>query len=663
MEFFTGADMNVGKRKRCPKCGNALTDNAVFCERCGARIFGNANGQESVDPYLHTVIDDTFEIESILGTGSMGIVYKAWHRMMKCHVALKVLRQDFVSDKLILQRFQREAEAANKLSHPNVIRVLHFGWTHLRAPYIVMECLEGIELAQLVLQEFPLSQRRICILAIQIARALRAAHAANIIHRDLKPANIVIVNQPSGEELIKVLDFGIAKIAEGKGEGLTREGAICGTPAFMSPEQILGKKVTPATDIFSFGTILYYMLTCKLPFPGTELLELAATIVGTDPTPPSKTRLDTYVDPNLEAICMRALQKNIEDRFASSAELVEALENILPHIPFVNPNVRPKVVVGSPLGQKVDQNAKTRFEVPIVQDSDLAQNENGVMSPSQIAEDDESNTEDNNVIPGSPAYPGYPVKAAQMPLMGKARVSPTAPTLLEVPEIPDAIPGVSIKKRKKLLALIVILVIVVCLLVFVVILGIKKHQLHDSNSCDDCIPVESEMQAEQAAKAAASQLLSKCETIAPEAKAGVGLGVVYGLIPELEQFAKAKAADDLGNAAEQQDASDAEQQDALDAEQQDALDAEQKDAANDNDDSANPSNAGQKPSKAKRDSAPSVKKTNTAHVASALKKARNLEASKKKAQACAIYKQLSKESSLSSSERNQVNSGLRRCQR
>jgi hypothetical protein len=238
--------------------------------------------------------------------------------------------------------------------------------------------------------------------------------------------------------------------------------------------------------------------------------------------------------------------------------------------------------------------------------------------------------------------------------MGKSKVSPSAPTLLEVPEISDPVPEVSIQKRKKIFALIVFLVIVVCLLVIVAILGIKKYQSHNGDSCYQCIDTP-EMADEQAVKAEASQLLNNCETIASESKAGAGLGVVYGVIPELEQFAKAKAADDSGNAAEQKDAAD--------SEQKDAADWEQKDAANDNDDSVNPSNAEQKPSEDKSNSAPSIKKTSTAHVASALKKARNLEASKKKAQACAIYKQLSKESSLSSSERNQVNSGLRRCQR
>ena len=685
--------MSVNNQKTCPKCGNKLSDNAVFCERCGARIFLNPGGQDTVDPYLGKVIDETFEVESVLGTGSMGIVYKAWHRMLKCHVALKVLRHDFISDRLILQRFQREAEAANKLSHPNVIRVLHFGRTNLQAPYIVMECLEGIELAQLVLQDFPLNQRRVCLIAIQIARALRAAHAANIIHRDLKPANIIIVNQ-NREEIVKVLDFGIAKIAEGKGEGLTREGAICGTPAFMSPEQIAGRKVTPATDIFSFGSILYYMLTCKLPFQGTELLELASTILGTEPTPPSKVRLDSYVDPNLEAICLKALQKEIDNRFRTSAELVDALEAALPKIPLSNSGKRPKLVVDAPPGQKVDQNAKTRCEIPIFEDDEKT-------TIAQQARLDEGDTLDNEVTVARPAPAGAPVlmprspsapKPASVPRLPSVPMSASVPRSPSVPKLPTPAQASAetlhdanislralanektrinqpaaesvrniIKQRKKLFLVIVCSVIVVCLLVLIFIIAFRGMNTKSASADPFNIEEEeaemkarmlAEAAAERDADAARERMREQCETVAPELGNGYALGVVYGVIPGFAQLndairAKTKDADSAGNAGDNNESAGVNNDD------ENGSGSESADAA-----------ALSKPVKADASARKTVvKKAVNSGASAKLERALSLESANKKTQACALYQQLARDTGLSATERNKVNAGLRRCQR
>ena len=320
---------------------------ASYCSSCGSRIFVDSQGQDTSDPYLGQVIDNTFVVESILGTGSMGIVYKARHLALDCHVALKVLRHDFLQDRVVLARFQREAQAASSLNHPNVIRILHYGKTFLNAPYIAMECLNGDELSVLVPKAFPLPQKRVCSIALQTARALSSAHAANIIHRDLKPANIVVTHDDTGDEIVKVLDFGIAKIADVEGEGLTKEGAVCGTPAFMSPEQVLGRTVTPISDLFSLGCVMYFMLTCRLPFQGQSMVDMATAILTTNPQPPSKARIDTYVDPTLEKICMKALSKEPEDRYQSAVEMVHALEDAYRNMPDVDPKVRPKIVVGS----------------------------------------------------------------------------------------------------------------------------------------------------------------------------------------------------------------------------------------------------------------------------------------------------------------------------
>ena len=352
----------------CPKCGKPIVQNASYCAGCGARVFHNEDGAQTADPYVGTIIDNTFEIESILGTGSMGIVYKARHRALDCYVALKVLRQDFIQDRVVLARFQREAQAASSLSHPNVIRIFDYGKTSLNAPYIAMECLEGRELADLVLdKDNPLSQKRICSIALQTCQALNAAHSASIIHRDLKPANIIIIPK-DGYDFVKVLDFGIAKIIDVEGEGLTREGAICGTPAFMSPEQVVGRKVTPASDLFSMGSIMYYMLTTKLPFQGNNMIDMAQSILTTVPTPPSRVRIDKWVDPHLEAICLKALEKEPQNRYASAFEMAKALENALPLISDF-PTGRPKIVINSSEYSN-DPDAETCCSIQAMDDED-----------------------------------------------------------------------------------------------------------------------------------------------------------------------------------------------------------------------------------------------------------------------------------------------------
>ncbi len=335
-----------------------MTPQKSYCPSCGARIFRSTKGESTADPYLGQVIDNTFEVESILGTGSMGIVYKARHRALDCHVALKILKHDLLTDRVVLARFQREAQAASKLSHPNVIRILHYGKTSLQAPYIAMECLEGMELGVLIPKQYPLDQRRVCSIALQTARALSAAHAANIVHRDLKPANIFVI-QRSGIEMVKVLDFGIAKVSDIEGEGLTREGAMCGTPAFMSPEQVIGKQVTYASDLFSLGSVMYYMLTNRLPFQGDNMVDMARAILTDMPVSPSKARFDHYIDPHLDAICMKALEKDVSKRYQTALEMVADLEKAYNEIPTSNAAPKPKLVVGGD-GSKVDPTGATQ---------------------------------------------------------------------------------------------------------------------------------------------------------------------------------------------------------------------------------------------------------------------------------------------------------------
>ena len=465
----------------CPGCHQPIENGASYCTKCGTRVFHDSNG-DSVDPYLGRTIDDTFDIEEIIGSGSMGVVYKARHRVLNCAVALKVLRQDFVTDRVILTRFQREAQAASALSHPNVIRIMHYGKTYLNAPYIAMECLNGTELSKLVSSQFPLNPRRACSIIYQTVQALIAAHAAGIIHRDLKPANIVIIEQ-NGQEVVKVLDFGIAKITDTESEGLTKEGSVCGTPAFMSPEQVVGKPVTPASDLFSLGSIIYYILTCKLPFQGASMVDMATSILTIDPTPPSQVRIDTYIDPHLEAICLKCLEKNLEFRYKTAADVARDLENAFNEIPEVAPDVRRKIVVGQ-IDENIDLSGKTCCEIPAMPDEEEEVEEGATVVDMQAMPDDD------NVSTSAPKSSiGNAVSMVSQALshvlsldsvtIGEHKLAPNEVTH-NVPVMPDELPGETneeqiiarealIQRRKRIMILIVGAVVFVCAIIVIVV--------------------------------------------------------------------------------------------------------------------------------------------------------------------------------------------------
>jgi serine/threonine-protein kinase len=341
--------------------------NANFCASCGASIQLDSS---SDDPYLGKLVDNTFMIESVLGVGSMGTVYKANHQALSKPVAVKILHQTLLTDRVVERRFELEAMAAIKLKHPHTIAVSHYGKTHTGAPYIAMEYLDGRDLAAVVTQDYPLPSKRIVALLSQVCRALEEAHRQGIIHRDLKPANIFVVDR-RGEENAKVLDFGIAKIQGAASEGLTRDGLVCGTPAFMSPEQVSGQELGPASDIFSLGSILYFMLTLRLPFKGHSAVDVASSIMLDEVVAPSRVRLDANIPPSIEAVCLKALQKDPTQRYPSAAALREALDQAYQaHLLSGGDQRRRGVVIGDEESSRpitANINAATVIEMKAVQ--------------------------------------------------------------------------------------------------------------------------------------------------------------------------------------------------------------------------------------------------------------------------------------------------------
>ena len=267
---------------------------------------------------------------SLLGEGGMGAVYLAEHPEIGRRVAVKVLRPDLTRDPQLLTRFLNEARAANAIHHPNIIEILDSGTTDDGMPYLVMELLEGETLAARVRRLGKLSLTEALDVAYQTASAVGAAHRKGIVHRDLKPDNLFVIPDHAnpGRERVKVLDFGIAKLAVKTSPGMmvqTRTGTVMGTPAYMSPEQCLGnRELDDRSDIYSLGIILYEMLCGRPPFVSTGFGELMDMHLHASLPPPAS--FGTELPADVDSIIRRALAKRPEDRIQNMAELQSALK-------------------------------------------------------------------------------------------------------------------------------------------------------------------------------------------------------------------------------------------------------------------------------------------------------------------------------------------------
>jgi len=280
---------------------------------------------EPDDPLLGTLLAGRFKIESLLGEGGMGRVYGAVQAGLDRRVAVKTLHAVLLTDARLKERFHREARAAARLRHPGVAEVYDFGEWEGRL-YIAMEFLEGRTLAEVMEQDAPLPRDRIVLLLGQVLDVLELAHEAGILHRDLKPANIIVVVDADGDEQVKVVDFGLARLIDGDSESrLTRTGAVMGTPTYMSPEQCRGEQLDSRSDLYSIGVILYEMLCGLVPFESPASMQVMVQHMLLAPEPPSLRVEGAEVDTELELVALRALAKERDARPQSAAELREAL--------------------------------------------------------------------------------------------------------------------------------------------------------------------------------------------------------------------------------------------------------------------------------------------------------------------------------------------------
>mgnify|MGYP001825513115 CR=1 FL=1 len=270
-------------------------------------------------------IDHRYRVDSKLGEGGMGLVYRVTHTLLNKPQAIKVLRREHTRDEEALARFRREAESASGIGNQHIVDISDFGMLADGSTYFVMEYLEGMDLIDTIHSIGYMPEERAIYIAKQVCRALGAAHRAGIVHRDLKPENVFLVERDGTEDFVKILDFGIAKVGNLPSR-ITRAGEVLGTPHYMSPEQCEGDNVDHRTDIYAMGVLLYEMVTGQVPHDAETMMGILTKQLYDDPIPPT-TRVP-HVSAELESVIMRCLEKKPSKRYQAMHEIETDLERI-----------------------------------------------------------------------------------------------------------------------------------------------------------------------------------------------------------------------------------------------------------------------------------------------------------------------------------------------
>lgn len=314
--------------KVCKLCHQSFTNDAAFCPFDGEPLVAaSPDWSAAADPLIGTVVDGRYEVVDAIGEGGMGTVYRVRHRALQRQFAMKVLRRDLARESDLCSRFIQEARAAATINHPNVVQITDYGTAPTGIPYFVMEFLEGSPLSRLIKQSGPMPASRAVRMLLQIAAGIGAAHRAGVVHRDLKPDNIFVLPDHQGGDHIKLLDFGVAKVAGSA--RTTRTGTVFGSPHYMSPEQASGQPVDHRADIYALGVIMYELFTGHVPFEADTYMGVLTKHMFMAPEKFSTRLGNTRELGALEDITLRCLEKKPENRYPTIEALVTDIEEMV----------------------------------------------------------------------------------------------------------------------------------------------------------------------------------------------------------------------------------------------------------------------------------------------------------------------------------------------
>jgi eukaryotic-like serine/threonine-protein kinase len=370
----------------CPSCGSEYAENVRFCPKDATPLTRKVQS----DDLVGQVVARRYYIQAKLGAGGMGEVYLAEHVRMGRRCAIKIMHRSLTSDPDSIGRFSREAATAGRIKHPRVVEIYDFGETEDGVVFLAMEFVDGEPLSK-ILARGPLPIERAVEIARQITEALTAAHRSGVVHRDLKPDNLLITRSESGADLVKVVDFGIAKAMEEQGASITRTGFVVGTARYMSPEQLIGEPADPRSDLYALACILFELLTGVHPWgDGTALL--TRRLIEAPPHPRDKR---AEISPELDQLIVRALARDPAERFQTAQELGAALQAVgaraaVPSTPVVEPGPRRPnrrqltVAATACVGVLALAGALVLFDVPVLDQGPRAAQDSLVTVPPPV---------------------------------------------------------------------------------------------------------------------------------------------------------------------------------------------------------------------------------------------------------------------------------------
>ena len=323
-------DSPIARAGTVPASGGRRSETLPTVSASGAAASSAIDRRlsDSNQAWLGKIVDGRYRVSEVIGRGGMGVVYRVEHLRMGKLAAMKVLHRDLAHDPDVVARFEREAAAISKLHHPHTVQVFDFG-TAQGALYLIMELIRGQDLARIIERDGPMPWARAAPLLAQICGALQEAHELGIVHRDLKPENVLITRTTGGRDYAKVLDFGLAKLDQAKSpQRETERQAIVGTPYFMAPEQIRGDDVDARTDIYSFGALMFELLTGQHLYNGSTAVGVLTKHLTAEPDAPSMRRSELGISPAVDHLCRKALARDPAARWQTAAELAEAIEEV-----------------------------------------------------------------------------------------------------------------------------------------------------------------------------------------------------------------------------------------------------------------------------------------------------------------------------------------------